>query len=489
MKQSQKAVIIGAGIAGMATAARLAAKGYEVSVYEKNNYPGGKLDLLQKDSYTFDTGPSLFTQPELLEELFADCERKLSVHFTYQALKVNTHFFYEDGTTIIAHKDHQLLAQEMQNKLGVAPSVLLSFLHEVKNLYLHIGSIFLNEPIHQLSTWTTNRIPKALQHLKWNYLFQSLHDYHVQQLKEPKLVQLFDRFATYNGSNPYQAPAMLSMIAHLEMNEGSYYPSGGMVSIPNAVYNLCNDLGVQFHFNTPIKKIVVKGDKVTGVEIAGIHVDADVVVSNSDVYFTYKDLLQDKAQADKIRKQERSSSAVIFYWGISKSFPQLHLHNIFFSDHYKEEFDCIFNTRNIHPDPTIYINITSKMEAQHAPAGCENWFVLVNTPAANEQDSKAWAAEVRAHTIQKLSRMLGVDIENLIATEEVLTPALIEQGTGSYLGALYGTNSNTRMAAFMRHSNTSEKYKGLYFAGGTVHPGGGIPLCLRSARLVSEAIA
>jgi phytoene desaturase len=486
---TKKIIIIGSGIAGLASAARLAAQGHDVTVFEKNATYGGKLGLLQQDGYTFDTGPSLFTQPYLLEELFAACGAKLSDVFTYQSLAVNTHYFYEDGTSVIAYKELGKLAEEISNKIGVPSEKILSFAGEMKELYEHIGTIFLNEPIHQLSTWTTKRIPKALAHLKWNYLFQTMHDFHVQRLQEPRLVQLFDRFATYNGSDPYQAPAMLSMIAHLEMNEGAYYPTGGMVSIPNAVYGLCTLLGVKFQFNTKVERIVTQEKKVTGAQVNGTLIPADIVISNSDIYNTYKYLLQDEPHAKKVQQQERSSSAIIFYWGIKHSFPQLHLHNIFFSEQYQAEFNSIFKQHTIFNDPTVYVNITSKMEPQHAPAGAENWFVLVNTPAADAATSKGWAEQVRANTLQKLSRMLHTDIESLIATEAILTPELIEHQTGSYLGALYGTNSNNKMAAFLRHANVSKTYNNLYFCGGTVHPGGGIPLCLRSAKLVSDAIA
>jgi len=484
---SRHAVIIGAGVAGLATSARLAAKGHTVSVYEKKSTAGGKLGKLQTNGYTWDTGPSLFTQPYLLDELFTDCGKQLSNYLQYQPLPINTHYFYEDGTILIAHKDRQLLGEEMERKLGIKPDNLFKFLDEVKDMYLNIGTIFLNEPIHQFSTWTTKRIPLALRSLRPAYLLTNMHNYHVQKLQHPKLVQLFDRFATYNGSNPYQSPAMLCMIAHLEMNEGAYYPAGGMISIAEALYRLCLDMGVQFHFNTAVEKIIVNDNAATGIKTNTEIVPADIVVSNSDIYYTYQNLLGDTKKGAQIKKQERSSSAVIFYWGVRKTFSQLGLHNIFFSANYKEEFEAIFYTHDVYNDPTIYVNITAKMEPAHAPEGCENWFVLVNTPGAEYVPDDKVAA-IRIAVISKLSKMLDENIEQYIDTEQVLTPSGIQHNTGSYLGALYGTASNHKMAAFLRHSNVSSQYKNLFFAGGTVHPGGGIPLCLRSAKLVSDAV-
>lgn len=484
---SNKIAVIGSGIAGLAAAARLAYSGRNVTVYEKNNYPGGKLGLLLQDGYTFDTGPSLFTQPYVLANLFSDCGKDLNDYLSYVPLDINTQYFYEDGTRLTAYRNHNLLLNEIQKKLSIDTGDLERFLHNAANAYNHIGRIFLDEPIHEWETWLTKRVPKALALLRPAYLLQSMHNYHASQLKHPKLVQLFDRFATYNGSDPYKAPAMLSMIAHLEMNEGAYYPKGGMMSITNALFNLCKDMGVHFEINSRVEKIVHENNIVSGLVVNGVLHHYNTVVSNSDVYFTYNKLLQDEEAATKLKKQERSSSAIIFYWGIRRQFPELDLHNIFFSNNYKAEFNSIFDTKTIYNDPTVYINITSKMENNHAPAGCENWFVLINTHAAHNLPP-ADIATTRQHIITKLSRMLHTDIALYIETEAVLTPAMIEARTDSYMGALYGTASNNPMAAFKRHSNKSKKYKGLFFAGGTVHPGGGIPLCLRSAKLAANAI-
>ena len=198
--------------------------------------------------------------------------------------------------------------------------------------------------------------------------------------------------------------------------------------------------------------------------------------------------MNDGDQAKKILRQERSSSAVIFYWGISKSFSQLELHNIFFSNNYKTEFDNIFNYRKMIDDPTVYINITSKMENTQAPAGAENWFVMVNAPANTGQDWEQLKIVLRKNVISKLSRILGENIEPFIVTEHTLDPLLIQEQTASYMGSLYGTSSNSKLAAFLRQANFSNTIKGLYFCGGSVHPGGGIPLCLKSAKIVSELV-
>jgi phytoene desaturase len=487
MRQPKKVMIIGAGIAGLASAARLAAQGFRVTIAERNPHAGGKLDLLSLDGYSWDTGPSLFTQPGQLQQLFQDCGKAIEDYFRYKPLTEGTRYFWEDGTALHAEPEKSKLAENIRASLGIAPEPMLRYLDDAEVLYNRIGTIFLDEPIHRLRTWTTVRIPRAFTVLKWSYLFSTLHRYNEQRLKHPKLVQMLDRMATYNGSDPYQCPAMLSMIAHLEFNEGAWFPDGGMISIPIALRKLCEDLGVSFMTGVDVRGIKFE-KRITGIEGNDQFFESDAVISNSDVYFTYRDLLQDAQKAKQIQRLERSSSGLIFYWGIRKTFPQLGLHNVFFSEDYRAEFSSIFKARRTYGDPTIYVNITSKMEAAHAPEGCENWFVLINMPSRSEPMGVKEIAQLRKAAIDKLSRMLGTSIGALIQTEQVLTPEGIERKTGSYAGALYGTSSNGRMAAFLRHPNHAPNYPGLFFAGGTVHPGGGIPLCLRSGKLAAEAV-
>jgi phytoene dehydrogenase-like protein len=254
------------------------------------------------------------------------------------------------------------------------------------------------------------------------------------------------------------------------------------------LYKLACRHGVSFYFNKPVERIIQSDDKVQGVVVDNQNISADVVLSNVDAYFTHKHLLANDESANKLLRQERSSSALIFYWGIKRIFPQLGLHNIFFSGDYNAEFDHIFKFKKPYTDPTIYINITSKYEpGVHAPDGCENWFVMINMPACTDLSPLA-IENCKKSILSRLSRQLKVDVASLIDSEAILDPATIQLKTGSYMGSLYGTSSNSTWAAFLRHPNFSKNIKGLYFTGGSVHPGGGIPLCLRSAKIVSELI-
>ncbi len=488
--QPKKAVIVGSGIAGLAASIRLVAQGYKVHVYEKSDTPGGKLGFFSEKGYQFDTGPSLFTQPHQLEALLALVGEKLSDYFTYHKMPVSCHYFYEDGTFIEASADPDLFAKEAHEKTGEPVSSIKNYLAASEKLYTRMGQVFLNHSLHKISTLFKIPLLSALGAFKLPYITRSMHKHNERSFKSKKLVQLFNRYATYNGSNPYVAPSMLTLIAHLEHNEGSFYPSGGMISITNTLVAVAKKIGVQFYFNSPVQKITTSNNKVTGVVVNDVEVDADLVVSNADVYFTYLNLLAAPNKAQKILEQERSSSALIFYWGIKKDFPNLSLHNIFFTENYEAEFAHLFDVKIPFSDPTVYVNITSVCEPGiQAPAGKQNWFVMVNVPANTGQDWAAITASVKKEVLAKLERMLGEPIEPLIETEKILDPLLIEANTASYQGSLYGTSSNAPMAAFLRHPNFSKDYKGLYFVGGSVHPGGGIPLCLKSAEIMSNLVA
>jgi phytoene desaturase len=487
--QQRKAIVIGSGVAGLASAIRLAGQGCETTVFERNKYPGGKISLIEKEGYKFDAGPSLFTQPQNLEKLFEDAGENIADYFQYESVPISCKYFYDDGKVLNAYTNAQQFDEELQEVMGEQQGTALDYLSRSEKLYNSIGTVFLNNSLHKRKTWLQPGILNALKSVRLPYLMGTLNDYNQKKFRNPHTIQLFNRFATYNGSNPYQTPGMMSLIPHLELNEGTFYPKGGMISITHALYQLALKKGVEFHFNTPVQHIIHHQGQVKGISANNENYFADVVVSNADVYFTYKNLLKDESKAKHVLKQERSCSGVIFYWGMRKEFPQLHLHNIFFSNNYKTEFDYIFKRKQLFNDPTVYVNITSKMEAGQAPQGKENWFILVNAPAHTQQNWEQLKQQLKQNIVQKLSMVLNEDISKAIDVEETLDPISIESKTGSYLGALYGTSSNSKMAAFMRHPNFQSHIKGLYFCGGSVHPGGGIPLCFKSAEIVSKLVA
>ncbi|WP_370391994.1 1-hydroxycarotenoid 3,4-desaturase CrtD [uncultured Winogradskyella sp.] len=487
MKQ-QKIVIIGAGIAGLSASIRLKSQGHNVEVYEANGYPGGKLTAFEQKGYRFDMGPSLFTMPQFIEELFEVANKPVDNYFQYKRKSIVCNYFYEDGSTFSAPANQDLFAEEASKTFEVDKETVLKYLERSKAKYDLTASLFLEKSLHKFSTYLSKDTLNAIFRINSLNLNSTLADYNAEVFKDERLQQFYNRFATYNGSSPYQTPGIMSMIPHLEQYFGTYFPKGGMHQITMSLFELAKDIGVKFHFNSKVDKITVANKKAIGIEVGGKRVDADIVVTNSDVVPTYRKLLKGHKAPEKVLKQPRSSSALIFYWGITKQFPQLDLHNIFFSKDYKNEFDYIFNKKTVHEDPTVYINITSKDQPSDAPKGCENWFTMINVPSNTGQDWDGIIKKARNNIIAKLSRLLNEDVSKLIDFEDVLDPRRIESNTQSYQGALYGASSNNKYAAFLRHPNFKQSIKNLYFCGGSVHPGGGIPLCLLSGKIVSDLI-
>ncbi|MGE0931733.1 1-hydroxycarotenoid 3,4-desaturase CrtD [Peijinzhouia sedimentorum] len=478
----KKAIIIGSGIAGLAAAVRLKLKGYDVVVFEANSYAGGKLSEIQLGAYRFDAGPSLFTMPELVDELFTAAGKNPKDYFNYQQLAESCRYFWEDGTQLTASSNRAELFKEIEDKLGEPPANLEKALSKSAALYDTLADLFMFKPIHKLSTWLGPKAFKAYTRLHTLNFNRSMADENRRLFKTEKAVQLFNRYATYNGSDPYQAPATLNIIPHLEFNRGAFFPIGGMHSITQSILKLAQDLGIAFHFGHKVEEIKIENNACKAVIVNGQWHSADLVVSNMDMVNTYRKLLSNQKQPERLLRQPKSSSALIFYWGIKKSFPALGLHNIFFSDDYKDEFDQIFNKGTISSDPTIYVNITSKMQTTDAGKGGENWFTMINVPNNQGQDWDQLIAEAKQNIIAKLSRLLKVDLAAYIEEEDYLDPRRIESKTSSSAGSLYGNSSNNPYAAFLRHPHQHHSISNLYFCGGSVHPGGGIPLSLLSAK-------
>ena len=484
----KKAIIIGSGIGGIATALRLRSMNYDVTVFENNNYPGGKLASFDLGPYRFDAGPSLLTMPHFIDELFDLFNENPRDYFNYKKKDISCRYFWDDGTKLNAYSEKSKFINEINKVLGVKESTVSTYLLKAKKKYDLTKRMFLEQSLHKLKTYLSKDLLIGLCNVFSFQINKTLNQVNELELKEPHLVQLFNRFATYNGSSPYKTPGMMTLVQHLEQEYGTYVSDKGMNNITKSLYDLALRQGIDFKFNSFVSQILVSGKRAIGVSVGEESYSSDIVVSNMDIVPTYRNLLKNHYQPEKTLSQERSSSALIFYWGINKEFKNLDLHNIFFSNDYKKEFQSIFEKKSIFSDPTVYINITSKDVKGDAPDNCENWFVMINSPNDSGQDWDNMIDEVKSNILKKINRLLNIDLEDYIEYEKVYTPKTIESNTQSYMGSLYGSSSNNLMSAFLRHPNFSNKILNLYFCGGSVHPGGGIPLCLLSAKIVSQLI-
>jgi phytoene desaturase len=483
-------VVIGAGLGGLTAALRLAKMGFKVSVFEKNAVTGGKMNQKCIGKYRFDTGPSVLTMDFVFDELFRFLGKKRQDLLEFLPLSPICRYFFADNTTFDAYQEADLMQKSIR---AMAPQDLDNYnryLLYTKQMYHRTGEVFLFNPIHELRQLLhLKTLPQFINIARLD-AFKTMHQRLTYFFSDKRLVQIFDRYATYNGSDPYQAPAALNMISYVENVLGAYYISGGMYHLVEILTTLCQEMEIDLHMASPVEKILVNNRCISGLRVNGIDVPVDYVVCNRDVVTTYTDLISGfYKRRDKLKKLEPSLSALVFLWGINRTHAHLKHHNIFFSDDYREEFIELFNDLKPPTDPTIYVAITSKVDKSHAPLGRENWFVLINMPYMTQgQEWHDYVPRLRKQVIKKLKQH-NIDIENNIEAEDIFTPPMFRNLYGANRGSIYGFASNNRFAAFMRPANRSRDIDKLYFVGGSTHPGGGIPLVTLSSKIVSELIA
>lgn len=488
-KANREAIVIGGGISGLAASIRLAKSGFRVQILEANDRVGGNLSEIKSGAFRFDTGPSILTKPEYIKELFLLWDKNPDDYINFLPVEPLFRNFFSDGTHINSYSDRKKFEEELKQKTNEPFSRVNKLLDDSGEIFRLTHEVFLERSLHVAKNYLNWPTLRGIIRFNRVRAFQTMHNYNKDQFSDERLVQLFNRYASYNGSNPYEAPATLNVITHFAVNGGSFLPEGGMISITKALKKLAEEVGVEINLNCPVTRICYKNGSVTGVESEGRFIPSAIVLSNADVHYTYRKMLPEIKMPRIIDEQPRSSSVIVFYLGIKKVIPTLELHNTFFGKSDLAEYDAIFKKGTICDDPTIYLYNSSHVNRSDAPEGMSNWFVMVSAPHNNGQDWNQITSEVKNNVLKKLSAVIREDVSALIVSEKVLTPPMIENNTNAWMGSIYGNSSNKIFSAFLRHANFSRKIKGLYFCGGSVHPGAGIPLCLLSAKITSELIS
>ncbi|MEX2602478.1 MAG: phytoene desaturase family protein [Balneolaceae bacterium] len=490
MKQKSPAAIIGCGLGGLATACRLAFLGHPVTLFEKNDGPGGKMQEIRKDGYRFDTGPSLLTMADVLNELFESCGEKPGDYLTLLEPEPLCRYLYPDGTRFDNFRNPGLSVAEIQRFAPEDADAYRQFLEYCQRLYIRTSGAFLFNPLYQLRDLADLRLTDMCR----IDAFRTVSSRIDREFHSPYLRQFFKRFTTYNGSSPFQAPATLNVIPHVELNQGGFYVKGGLFRIAESLYRLAGKLGVKFRFQTGVQKIRTSGNRVTGLLLEnGTTFDSKLVISNSDATETLTSLLGTPAvstgKIQRLKRAEPSSSGFVLLLGTDRNWDLLRHHTIFFSTDYRREFADIFQRGILPHDPTIYIANTSHTDPSDAPEGGSNLFILVNAPWVRE--GQDWN-EIRESYTDKILNMLDLKglsgIRESIRFRQVITPVDFRRRFLSHRGSIYGRSSNSRLAAFLRPRNKVAEINGLYLTGGGSHPGGGIPLVLLSARHAVELI-
>lgn len=484
------AIVIGAGVGGLSAAIRLAVAGWQVTVYEKNPTVGGKMSEIIQDGFRWDTGPSVITMRHVLEALFADAGRRLEDYLTLLPIDPLTRYFYPDGTVLDATNDISHMSQQIAQLHPDDAEGYAAYLKYAAEIYRVTSPVFIYDQPPSPASFAKVPLRDWLKADPLRQMQQAIEGH----VSSPHLRQLLGRFATYVGGSPYRAPATLNLIAYLEMVEGVWYPEGGIYSIARALERLALELGVTIHTHTPVQQIIVEGGQAKGIRLHdGTQYKADVVIANSDVTTAYEHLLPRTPCIQKRLRQlkefEPSGSGFVMMLGVQSEHERLSHHNILFSSDYRREFDEIFRQQLPPTEPTVYIAITSKTDPDHAPSGCENWFILVNAPALSADfDWQVQRDHYRDIVLDRIESF-GFSIRDKILTETLWTPMELAQNSAAHRGALYGPSANSRWTAFRRPHNRCPDVQGLYFVGGTTHPGGGVPMVMLSAQVVSKLVS
>ena len=478
----KKATIIGAGIGGLAAASLLAKKGYDVTVFEKNSTPGGKMQQVEENGYRFDTGPSLLTMPFILEKLFEMCGEDLVRYLAFSELDPLCRYFYPDGTVFDNFSDIKKSIDQIKEFAPEDADTYQDFLIYSGELYQKTAEAFLFNPLFDLSDLKNLNFRDFLGIDAFSTVSKKVDNY----FSSDYLRKFFKRFTTYSGSSPFKAPATLNVIPHVELNQGGYYVNGGLYNIADGLHQLAEKMGAQFRFNSTVSKINIENNKVTSIKLRdGSAHQTDILFSNADATETILNLLPKESLSNRRRSRQKaiepSCSGFVLLLGCNKQWDQLKHHNIFFSENYEKEFEDIFEDKLMPEDPTIYIANTSYSDADHAPPDRSNLFILVNSPYVDSQNWESLKNGYSTFLIDTLEKR-GLDgLENSIEVFHVITPKDFYSKFLSNKGSIYGTSSNSRMAAFLRPRNKVRSIENLFLVGGSTQPGGGIPLVIQSA--------
>lgn len=483
-----KAVVIGGGLGGLSAAIHLAKAGHRVTLLEANDALGGKANYRHWQGYHFDTGPSLVTMPFVLRELLASCGRRLEDYLDLMPVKPACRYTFADGTRFDAPGSVEGMRAAIAETFPGEEEGFDRFMAYGKRLWEVSGPAFLFNPMEASTLLKINPIKglMGLAALKPETLENSLQRF----FKDPHLLQLFSRYATYNGSDPARCPATFNVIAYVEMAFGSWHIRGGIYQLVRALAKLAEELGVEIRTGSRAEAVTFSSDgkRVTGVALSrGITLPADRVVVNADaVTALCGPLMARHPKADKWRetwsRKEVSGSGYVLLLAVKKKFPDLLCHNIFFCENYAREFREIFNQAAPLGDPTIYIAAPCKIDATQAPEDGEAWFVLVNAPSLDR--FSGWPADYPGFLIKRLEALVPGFTHADVQWSAPLGPSFLRDTYAAWQGSIYGPSSNSTRAAFFRVRNRGP-VKGLAFAGGSAHPGGGIPLVLTSGRLAA----
>ena len=493
--------VIGSGLAGLAAATTLAARGHKVTVFEKNPWLGGKAAQLCEQGFRFDMGPTILIQPSMLRKLFAEAGKNVDDYVNLVHLDPQWRCFFENGKTMDLVDDIDLMAATLEARWPGAGRkykklmALSKDLHDISDRFFFWKSVGSMADTFEVGGAFDINVLKDVMRMRLGSTVAGTIRAHTP---EPEAAQMLDHFVQYVGSSPDKSPAILAAIGHMQMQEGIWFPMGGTRAVPEALVKLARELGVAFHASTDVARIMTEGEgkkaRVRGIETTdGRRFAFDAVVSNEDAVRTHRELLQGTDAARKFehkRGYEPACSGVVLYLGLNKRYEHLAHHDFVFSRDPHEEFHYIYDKGEPAPDPTCYLACTAATDPASAPAGGEAMYVLVHTPYLRpHHDWKKMLPAYRQVILDKLKRTAGLaDIEERIVFESALTPQDIHDRYRVLNGAIYGLSSHGMMQGGFKPANRSKELRGLYLAGGAAHPGPGMPMVMQSGWIAADSL-
>ncbi|MCC5976926.1 MAG: phytoene desaturase [Salinarimonas sp.] len=494
---TKKVAVIGGGLGGLASACVLGARGHAVTLYDKNDWVGGKAAVFTEGGFRFDMGPTILTVPRVLERIFAESGRDLNDYLDLRRLDPQWGCFFDDGTRFDLAESVDDMAIAMDkfapgrgNGEGYRKFQAMSeHLHGVSERFFFWKAV---EDLFDTINVRANLNPGTLRDVISLRMGKTVAGTIRSHVKDERLAQMLDHFTQYVGSNPYGSPAVLCAIAHMQAAEGIWYPMGGTRAVAEALAKLAGELGATLKPSTEVTGLDMANGEVRGVKLADGSIEPfDCVVSNMDSIRTYRELVGGEIGARYDRKGfEPACSGVVLYLGLNKRYDHILHHDFVFSRDAHEEFDYIYNKGEPAPDPTAYLCAPSFTDPSVAPEGGEALYVLVHTPYLRpHHDWSQMFPAYRQVILDKLKRTAGMpDIEERIVVERHLTPQDIHDRYKVLNGAIYGLASHGRFLGAFKPGNRSRDVKGLYLAGGAAHPGPGMPMVMMSGWIAADAL-
>ncbi|MBN1420693.1 MAG: phytoene desaturase [Planctomycetes bacterium] len=491
--REKRVAVVGGGLGGLSAAISLLAAGYRVTLLEKNERSGGKLNLLEKDGFSFDLGPSILTLPQFFRSLFARAGRRMEEYLEIEPVTPHWRNFFEDGTVLDLLMDPRLQEKELA-KLPGDPArhaaELRSFLEYSRKQYEVVERGYFARGLDNL--WDFLRFYGLFRiGLRLDFR-RRMAEGIARRVSEPHLQDVFEYFIKYVGSSAYNAPGFMNLMPHIQFGFDLWYAKGGMYNIARALERLCRELGGEVRLGTEVESIDRTGRRVEGVTLrGGERVGADIVVCNLEVIPAYRRLLgEGETFLRRLEKFEPSCSGLVLHLGTDRVYPQLAHHNFFYAADQAKHFASVFDRLELPEDPTIYLVAPTRTDPSKAPPGCDNLKILPHIPhlnGPNRYTPEDYAA-FKERVLDKLERMGLRDLRRHIRVEHLWTPVDIERRYGSNGGSIYGVVSDWRKNRGFKAPKRSRLYRNLFFVGGSVNPGGGMPMVLLSGQKAADLI-